>query len=340
MNNFSVSELRQFVRNKDTKFSGLQIAGMRKSELVDALMGIEPIPDKPAESNDNLADIIAKALQGKIKTESIDINKVREIVKEELSLISIPEKLEIKLPDNTVKEITGQHKDFKKLLMLTGIRSNIMLVGPAGSGKTTVCHNISDALNLPFFMTSVGLQTTKSDLLGYMDATGKYVKTHLRQAYEHGGVFLLDEIDAGNSNVLTVLNSLLANGLGAFPDLIIKRHPDFIFIAAANTYGRGVDRQYIGRNQLDASTLDRFIVVNFDYDIELEKRLTGNDKWVEKVQGLREKAYNLKLNIVISPRASITGNQLLQLGFSENEILDMVIFKGINQEVKNKILGE
>jgi cobaltochelatase CobS len=53
--------------------------------------------------------------------------------------------------------------------------------------------------------------------MGYMDAHGKLVRTLLREAYEHGGVFLLDEIDAGNPGVLTVLNALLANGQVGFP---------------------------------------------------------------------------------------------------------------------------
>jgi cobaltochelatase CobS len=39
----------------------------------------------------------------------------------------------------------------------------------------------------------------------------------------------------------------------------------------ANTFGTGADRQYVGRNQLDESTLDRFRIgqIERDYDSEI-----------------------------------------------------------------------
>jgi cobaltochelatase CobS len=212
-------------------------------------------------------------------------------------------------------------------------------VGPAGSGKSYAAQSIAKALGLPFYFQPVGSQTTKFDLLGYLDATGSYITTHLRQAFEFGGVFLLDEVDAGNPNVLTVINGLLENGHGSFPDRIVERHPDFVMIAAANTYGRGADRLYVGRNQIDGATLDRFDCVDWDYDEELETSLSGNADWTKKVQSIRQAVSDLKEKLIVSPRASMKGAQLLAAGFTENEVLDMVIYKGINAEVKNRIMA-
>jgi midasin (ATPase involved in ribosome maturation) len=213
-----------------------------------------------------------------------------------------------------------------------------MLVGPAGSGKTTVCHAVADALSLPFYAFSVGMQTTKTDLLGFVDANGIYRESVLYQAYKNGGVFLLDEIDAGNSNVLTILNAMLANGQYIFPNgERVGRNPDFVCFAAANTFGRGADRQYVGRNQLDAATLDRFVVRNFDYDEALERALTGNDDWCERVQAYRKASYDLKERIVISPRASIKGATLLAAGFKLKEVEEMVLWKGIDRGIVQKI---
>lgn len=217
------------------------------------------------------------------------------------------------------------------------VKINIMLVGPAGSGKSTVCQQIADNLNLPFYFISVGQQTTKSDLLGYMDANGKYVTTPLRQAYEFGGIYLKDEIDAGNPNVITVTNAMLANGLAYFPDGQVKRHPNFICIAAANTYGRGADRLFVGRNQLDAASLNRFVVIDFDYDDELETKLANNQLWTIYVQQLRLSAFRLKERIVISPRASIYGAKLLRIGFNQKEVENMVIWQGISSDIVNRI---
>jgi hypothetical protein len=47
--------------------------------------------------------------------------------------------------------------------------------------------------------------------------------------------------------------------------------------AAANTYGTGADALYVGRNQLDAATLDRFYVVEMDYDRKLEAKLAPEE---------------------------------------------------------------
>lgn len=327
-----------------------------------------PLP-KAQDATDSLADAIAKAIQGKV-IGNIDANAVNqivttrlkadvfskleaikaelaekaltstdieEIVKATLSTVKAP----ITVVDTTGKETNAglQHSIFPSLLKLAANRMDTFIVGPAGSGKTFICHAIAKALDIPFYTLNVGAQTTQSNLLGYMSASGAYVPTMLRTAYENGGLFLLDEIDAGNANVLTCINAMLANGEAGFPDGMIKRHKDFIFFCAGNTYGRGADKVYVGRNQLDGASLDRFTQINMDYDENLEMALSSNEEWTRKVQAIRNIVFDLKEKIVISPRASIKGATLLQAGFSLAETLDMVIFKGINNEVKQRILN-
>lgn len=104
---------------------------------------------------------------------------------------------------------------------------------------------------------------------------GHVVRTQFREAYENGGVFLLDEVDASDPDALTASNSALSNGMAAFPDALVRKHEDFVAIAAGNTFGSGADRQYVGRNQLDAATLDRFTVFEVDYDEMLELEISG-----------------------------------------------------------------
>ncbi|MDP2160434.1 MAG: AAA family ATPase [Flavobacterium sp.] len=278
------------------------------------------------------------------KMELIDLIKFKLNLGDEIKentetviLSDIKPKLE---PEN---DYSHKHYLYPKLLKICKLnmeedaKMNINLVGPAGSGKSTACHQIANSLNLQFYFISVGQQTTKSDLLGYMDANGKYVTTPLRQAYESGGIFLLDEIDAGNANVITVLNAMLANGLAYFPDGQIERHKDFICFSAANTYGRGADRLFVGRNQLDAASLDRFIVIDFDYDDELEFKLANNQLWTIYIQQLRLSAWKLKERIVISPRASIYGAKLIRAGFNQKEVENMVIWKGVSNDIVNRI---
>lgn len=249
-----------------------------------------------------------------------------------------PAVLEVKTEYATVKIEGRQHKAFQRVLQTCGAGVNCLLVGAAGSGKTTCAEKVAEALGLRFAALSVGEETSKSDLLGFVDASGVYHATPtVRDMFENGGVLLLDELDAGNANVVTILNSLLANGYCSFPDGMIKKHPDFRCIASANTFGRGADRMYVGRNALDAATLNRFVVKDFDYDEEMEMEIATNKDWCKKVQDYRHNAERLKLRIIISPRATFDGEKLIAAGIPEDEVEDMAIFKGCDEGMKSKI---
>lgn len=218
------------------------------------------------------------------------------------------------------------------------INKNIMLVGPAGSSKSTTCAQVAEALNLQFYPMSVGLQTTKSDLMGFINAKGEYITTPVREAFEKGGVLLLDEFDASHAGVVTILNSLLANNICSFPDKIINKHKDFICIVACNTYGKGGSIDYIGRNRLDGATLDRFITILVDYDTNLESQLVKNSIWLKAINKMRDNIVKNGLKMIVSPRASMQGADLLDAGFKIEEVLDMVIYKGVSNDVKTKLI--
>lgn len=227
-------------------------------------------------------------------------------------------------------ELNGlMHNQFERLLQLMTLTYPVMLVGPAGSGKTFAAEQAADALGLDFYAISVGAQTSKSDLLGYMHAGGEYVRTAFRDAYENGGVFLMDEVDAGNPNVLIVLNSALAGGFCSFPDGMIRRHKDFKFVATANTYGRGASREYVGRNQIDAATLDRFITLDWQIDETLERamieKFTHGNRWLKVVAGLRKVVEDHSYRIILSPRATLKGASMLELGIAFEDVVRLCV---------------
>lgn len=346
-----------------------RIVMMNREELVNALMvgalpGDEPKSDlsgepttKPKNGNGkkgpgdgaDLVEVLAAALSGRIKS-GVDEDQVKALVSEALSddridtaiksaLDKHAKVIEVKVADKPAINVGRQHQTFETILKLAACRINIMMVGPAGSGKTTAAEAVARALSLPFYCISVGMQTTKSDLLGYMDANGHYVRSLLREAFENGGIFLMDEIDAGNGNTTTIMNSLLANGVCAFPDGMIKKHPDFIFIAAGNTFGRGADRVYVGRNPIDGATIDRFCFVPFDYDEGFEMDLSADKSWCAHVQKIRNIVFDLKEKLVVSPRASIHGSVALANGFTWPQVADMFIYRGVNKEVRERIVG-
>jgi hypothetical protein len=260
-----------------------------------------------------------------------------------------------------------QHAYFEALLRIVKARRNSWLCGPAGSGKTTSAHEVATLLGLRFFAKSVGPQVTESSLIGYTDANGKTVRTQLREAFENGGVFLLDEVDAASPAVLVVINALLANGVASFPDAVVEKHADFVLIAGANTIGLGADRQYVGRQQIDAATLDRFVLLDWPYDPRIEAAAAGVEvsavsksacpspfrfegesgaearcyEYVQKVVAIRNAVatFGKAVRVIVSPRASINGTALIRQGFSINDALNLCVWKGLDTDTRSKIEG-
>lgn len=251
---------------------------------------------------------------------------VPELVQDNLAKLSRVAEIKIgKMP--TVK-VDLSHNMLEDVLLAVVAGACPMLVGPAGSGKTTLAEQISKVLKRDFYMEA--RVTSEFKLIGFIDAHGVVVRTQFRDAYEKGGVFLFDEVDASDADAMTAFNAALANGLCAFPDKLVKRHADFVAIAAGNTFGRGADRQYVGRNQLDAATLDRFTVFEVDYDEALEQEIAGDPEWTRRVQAVRAAVTAEKVRHIVSPRASITGARLLAAGMDRAKVEEACIWKGLD----------
>lgn len=275
---------------------------------------------------------------------TIDHDQIRAIVREALDAETSkprPMAITITRPDGTVHKLKGtQHAKLPRLIRALNAGCSVMLTGPAGSGKTTGAEQAAEALALPFRSISVCGQTPASTLLGYMDAQGRYVRTAFREAYELGAVFLLDEMDAGNPNVLAVLNSALANGACEFPDARVKRHENFRCVAACNTYGTGRTSEYVGRNPIDAATLDRFVVIEWGYDETIEReRCADALAWAAFVQAFRAAVNERGIKHIVSPRASIHGAAMLKAGESIDNVIESVLVKGMDASAASAIVA-
>jgi len=238
----------------------------------------------------------------------------------------------IKIAGKLDVEVQGrQHNDFKKALTLLNIHQQLMLVGPTGSGKTHLSAQIAKGLNLSFGHLSCTAGMSEAHITGRMVADGSFITTQFIEAYENGGVFLFDEVDAADPNVLLLINSAISNGVLSVPNRkeasSSKRHKDFYCVCAANTFGKG-SFEYSGREILDEAFLDRFVgaTVKVDYDTALELELTKNSVLTTRFQEMRS-----KVDRTISTRTIISAYKMSE-AFSSEEIVEMITLSWTKEE--------
>lgn len=273
-----------------------------------------------------------------------DVDTVKELVSEDsirdmLIRLGLIKQMDITVhrPDGSAVKFDLSHVMFPAVLAASQA-GPVMMVGPAGCGKTLLAKQVAEALGRDFYFN--GAISSEYKVTGYKDAGGTYHTTPFRQAFEHGGVYLFDEVDGSHPQAFLTLNAALANGMMDFPDKTVQMHPDFVCLAAANTYGRGADRKYVGRNALDAASLDRFTVMTLDYDEDLEMNISKNPDWTRKVQSWRRSALKLKVDHIISTRACVRGAQLLALGMPEDVVAEAVVWKGLDGDDVQKIVAK
>lgn len=343
---------------------------VKKTECVDRLLGafstgqiesalksvpapdVEDVPARPApavqtSSGDPAAALGAlRALLGV----QVDQDSVRKIVLDEVkkALDKSPVvKIEVTRPDGTSWKPEGAtvRPEFQDVLTSAMVGLNILLVGPAGCGKTHLAHQVAEALGRPFASISCTAGMSESALQGWMlpgdGGAFDYVPSDFVRMYEGGGVFLFDEVDAADPNTLLFVNQALANGSFYLPirkgASQVKRHPDFVCIAAANTFGTGANMVYAGRERLDESTLDRFRAgtVLLDYDTKFE-RSSVDPEVLAWGWAIRKRITEVKLSRVMSTRFLLDATKLVKAGRSLEQI-KATYFTGWKPEERNKV---
>lgn len=282
-----------------------------------------------------ILDIFKRAKGGKAE---LDEARVIELVRQYSQ--PQPVRIEYKEKHSGEHKQALAHKDFARLLKAVSSGENVWLVGPAGTGKTTAAEQVAQVLGREFHFN--GALDSEHKLLGFIDAQGRIVSRPFRRAWTEGGVYLFDEVDASLPQALLAFNAALANGIVDFPDGAVRKHPDFVCIAGANTIGQGATVEYNGRYKPDAAFVDRFAMFRWDVDETLERTLALGRiedkalgaKWVDLVQKVRRKiASEGSVKHVVSPRASIGGCALLHAGFTWEEAIDSRLRKGLDAAV-------
>ena len=230
-------------------------------------------PEKANQIEDTLKTLTSLILSQ--QTATVDMKAVEAMIDEK---IKKAQTISVKINEVVKFETKNAlHDKFEDVLFWAAQRQPVYLFGPAGTGKNVLSEQVAEALHVPFYYA--GCLQQKYELEGFINAAGEYQETEFYRAFTQGGVFLFDEIDGTAAEVLIAFNAALANGYYNFPKYgKTKAHENFIVIAAGNTAGHGASDAYNGRFQLDASTLDRFVFIELDYNRGIEKCSANNDE--------------------------------------------------------------
>lgn len=295
--------------------------------------------------------------------------------------------LKLESPDpNFENEVELYHYRFPLLVKLIHAGNPLILIGPTQSGKSKSVQLAAQMLKRSYNYIAFGPTMTETALKGHTTATGRYVPSPLYYAVKNGYVLCGDEWDTANPSVPIWMNNGTSNGLWSFPIGIneageqegglIAAHPDFRMVLTANTWGRGADSDFVGRNPADASVMARYDRLAWDYDdglagmledtrkglIEdilaqaykeptwnagLEFKLAINKfssddtaKWVGLVQRMR--LANREAGIqgfISSPSHSMRGANNLAHGIDLLDVADVSLFAGLDESSLSR-LGE
>ena len=298
-------------------------------------MGVAPIVDDGSVKDkikgmtfSMLAEAIAESSGSRIDMDEV-LTRVDDYIKTKYgdvqARITFIENDKIVLKD----EIT--HGEFQTVYQFVKADEPVMLVGPAGTGKNVLVHQIAKALNLEFYFSNAITEEYK--LTGFIDAMGKYHETQFYKAFTKGGLFMLDEIDASIPETLVILNAAIANRYFDFPHMgRVKAHENFRIIAAGNTYGTGASYQYVGRNQLDGASLNRFAIVEIDYDKKIESSISQDVELVTFIREFRKAVNKNGINHIVSYRELGRLDKMIRIGMDVKKALQTCLIKNLKED--------
>lgn len=243
-------------------------------------------------------------------------------VRQQMAGLNRPKVMVVEIDKQQHKLTKPATPHLARLLVNAKLGLNTLLIGPAGSGKTIAASQVAEALGLPFGHVCLTAGASETWLFGRQTPNG-FVEAAFSRFYREGGVFLGDELDAADPNLLLAINTALANGelYNPISGDQIKRHDNFVFIGAANTVGKGADGVYTGRARLDGATLTRFVKIAVDYCEEIEKQVCPDRELRELLQEARTKLRSMKSQEILSTRCLAAAYAQKCAGVEMNEIL-------------------
>lgn len=278
---------------------------------------------------------ILDAVADRLKESIADI--ARQVARD-VYLAELPVPLTVRAPDGA-RTVYLAHKQTPQLVAALTAGLDVYLHGAPGGGKSTAAWQVAQLLGLPAEYIALSPQTPEWRLMGFVDAHGRYVSTAFRRMFESGGVLIIDELDNASSALLATLNGAIAQRRATFPDIgSLAAHEAFRLVATGNTAGAGPHPAFPERRVIDAAVLDRFVVIEWEYDEQLERALVLHNvaeehhgralDWLTWCHKLREWAREHDPRLLVTPRAILHGARLLSAGWSWDAVADATLWRG------------
>lgn len=233
-----------------------------------------------------------------------------------------------------------------KYLVRSALRGkNIMMVGPAGCGKTQAAKALPVATDRPFFYFNLGAtQDPRATLIGnthFKSGETTFDESAFVKAIKtENAVILLDELSRAHPEAWNILMTVLDEGqryLRLDEDIsapIINVAPGVSFIATAN-----IGTEYTSTRVIDRAMMDRFEIIEVDIlSLEQEKKLLayrfGNQVTADLIHAVADIADSTrkewrseegKLTTMVSTRMTVRVCDLLADGFTLIEAAEVAI---------------
>jgi nitric oxide reductase NorQ protein len=245
-----------------------------------------------------------------------------------------------------IKPATLEMSDIKwKYLVRSAVRGkNIMMVGPAGCGKTQAAKDLPIATNRPFFYFNLGAtQDPRATLIGnthFKDGQTSFDESAFVKAIQtENAVVLLDELSRAHPEAWNILMTVLDEGqryLRLDEDInspTIRVASGVSFIATAN-----IGTEYTSTRVLDRALMDRFEIIEVDIlslsqeeDLLTKRFPTVSKALIHSVADIADatrkewRSEEGKLTTMVSTRMTVRVCELLADGFSLSEASEVAI---------------